>query len=62
MHHFVLADNESCEHFTTLNQRNAQICSFDFYNLLLSRADWSQGTPAIIRCRIFCLPLGYPKI
>jgi hypothetical protein len=26
------------------------------------RADWSQGTLAIIRCRIFCFPVCYPKI
>jgi len=26
------------------------------------RADWSQGILAIIRCRIFCLPVCYPKI
>jgi len=25
------------------------------------RADWSQGMLAIIRCRIFCLPVCYPK-
>jgi len=26
------------------------------------RADWSQGMLAIVRCRIFCLPVWYPKI
>jgi len=26
------------------------------------RADWSQGMLAIIQCRIFCLPVCYPKI
>jgi hypothetical protein len=26
------------------------------------RADGSQGMLAIIRCRIFCLPVCYPKI
>jgi hypothetical protein len=26
------------------------------------RADWSQGMLAVIRCRIFCLPVCYPKI
>ena len=26
------------------------------------RADWTQGMLAIIRCRIFCLPVCFPKI
>jgi len=25
-------------------------------------ADWIQGMFAIIRCRMFCLPVCYPKI
>jgi hypothetical protein len=26
------------------------------------RADFSQGLLVIVRCRIFCLPVCYPKI
>jgi len=26
------------------------------------RGDWSRGMFAIIRCRIFCLPVCYPEI
>jgi len=26
------------------------------------RADWRQGMLAIVRCKIFCLPVCYPKI
>jgi len=26
------------------------------------RADWSHGMLAVIRCRIYCLPVSYPKI
>ena len=38
-----------------------------FYEVLLLfrkkwRADWSQAMLAIVRCRIFCLPVCYPKI
>jgi len=25
------------------------------------RADWSEGVPVIIRCRIFCRTVCYPK-
>jgi len=26
------------------------------------RADWSQGMPDIIRCRVFCLSICYQKL
>jgi len=26
------------------------------------RTDWSRGMLAITRCRIFCLPVCYPKL
>jgi hypothetical protein len=35
--------------------------NYDFENLEIKHADWSQGMVAIILCRIFCFPGCYPK-
>ena len=57
--HSIKTDNSSFERVeqfkclgTTLTNQNPKKL----------RADWSQGMLAIIRCRIFCVPVCYPKI
>jgi len=49
--------NSSCERVEEFKPKQIKIL---FRKKL--RADWIQGTLAIIWCRIFCLPVCYPKI
>jgi len=55
-------DNSSFERVGEFKYLGTYFTNQNYIHRKKLRADWSQGILAIIRCRIFCLPVCYPKI
>ena len=59
--HNIKIDNSSLEMVVEFKYLGTTLTNQILFRKKL-RADWSRGILIIIQCRIFCLPVFYPKI